>query len=268
MQDEQGRRCRRWFGTAFVLADNQLQNKEYFIEQTERLENIVEDEASWFVGQYERGESGRAHLQFCIHFPEARTRRVVAGLECWPQKPHLEPARGTVEHCVAYCSKEAGRICPGVELGVRPAQGTRNDLVAIYWRLRRDGHRLRDVADDYVGQYMRVGASFHRAQNLYKPLVQERAGIVIWGPTGTGKSRNSLRAIRQIDYYDKANSQWWCGYDNEAVVLWDDFAWRKQDFESIFTLMDWRPTRVQTKFGSRSINAKWFIFTANDDPEG
>lgn len=264
MQD--GIRSRRWFGTSFVLESDQGRDEDWYKQYTKRLaDTILQHGALWCVAQFERGEGGRAHLQFCIQFGEAKSRQSVRRLECWPSQPHLEPARGTPAQCYAYCSKECGRICEGFEAGRRPSPGSRKDLADIYYRLRSDGDELKRVADEYPGQYMRYGRAFRDAKSFFDPELCRRQAVLLWGPTGTGKSRNARWVVGDRRIYDKPDGKWWDGYDGEEITIWDDFDPEETTIKSLLRLIDWVPARIEIKGAFARCASEWFIFTNNKE---
>lgn len=266
MQD--GIKSRFWFGTAQVLEADQKHDAEWYGEKLKRFEHVIPDiGASWFVGQYERGEQGRAHLQFAIYFSNARKRKVVGEMDCWDQPPHLEPAKGTAVQIAAYCGKEDGRIAGPIEVGVRPMQGNRTDLHDIYRELRTEGKSIVEVADSYPGQFMRCGRMFANASLFFRPPAEKRWFILLYGPTGTGKSRNARSILHGEPYYNHGGFKWWDGYQGERNVVFDDFSWEGAPAKELLRLGDWDPAMVQTKGGHIHHRSKWFIFTSNEAVE-
>lgn len=264
---ENGRKARGWFGTSFVVASDQGNGDGWFRTKTKEFGvDILSAGAVWAVYQYEVGESGRKHLQFAVYFKHARSRKSIGELELWPSRPHLETIKGTYGDCAKYCSKEEGRVVAGDEVGERPMQGSRSDLADIYWALREGGEGILAVADRYPGDFMRYGRSFREAQFLYKPRVRKRRGVLFYGETGLGKSRNADAVVRGRSTYDHPGGKgnWWDGYDGEDVVIFDDFDWKETPVREFLKWLDWKPKKVQRKGGFVKINAEWIIFTSND----
>jgi hypothetical protein len=261
-------RARLWVVTSQIPPENQHANLDYFENESARIQESLRrllrnNSLRWAVGQLERGERGRAHLQCALAFRNGVRMSTVKELIDWPSQPHCEKARGSAEQNAVYCSKEQGRICVGFEVGDRPAQGQRSDLVEIYERLRRNGDNVVEVADDYPGQFLRYGRAFRDAASFFKPRPMERYGILLWGDTGTGKSRNAANIAGPQAYY-KDDSQWWEGYARERFVIWDDFDWEEQRLKRFLKIFDHHPTRVPVKGTSATISSEIFIVTSNE----
>ncbi len=268
MADEQkrARRSRLWVGTSQCPEEDQHHDEDYYSQWASDIATDVKSECEWYCGQFERGEQGRAHLQFTVYFTNAVGMRHVKELcgGIWPQPPHLEIAKGNAESNKRYCSKDDGRLGVGAEVGIMPRQGKRKDLEEIYHRLRHDGEGIRSVADGFAGQYMRYSRSFEKARDFHEAKAKERFGILLYGESGTGKSRNAGHIIGEREFYDKCLHKWWDGYDGEEVVIWDDFDWEGERLREFLRLFDWRPARIQKKGATCQINTTMFVFTSNE----
>ncbi len=93
--------------------------------------------------------------------------------------------------------------------------------------------------------------------------------LYLYGSTGVGKTFNTKRAIGDLDltYYIKpSGDQWWPDYDQEDVVILEEFS-------SCFTctkfnqLCDDGRFKVQVKFGHIDFNSKFIICISNRWPE-
>ena len=69
---------------------------------------------------------------------------------------------------------------------------------------------------------------------------------VLWGPSGTGKSR--FVAARWPDAFWKApESKWWDGYSGHETVVLDDFKDYGMPLVDLQRLLDWYPLWVEVK---------------------
>ena len=72
---------------------------------------------------------------------------------------------------------------------------------------------------------------------------------MLWGPSGTGKSR--FVAARWPDAFWKApESKWWDGYSGQETVVLDDFKDYAMPLVELQRLLDWYPLWVEVKGGS------------------
>ena len=69
---------------------------------------------------------------------------------------------------------------------------------------------------------------------------------MLWGPSGTGKSR--FVAARWPDAFWKApESKWWDGYSGHETVVLDDFKDYGMPLVDLQRLLDWYPLWVEVK---------------------
>lgn len=89
--------------------------------------------------------------------------------------------------------------------------------------------------------------------------------LVLFGPTGTGKSHLAFTQAGP-DPYSKPVGGWWDGYAGEKVVVFDEFTDDQADARDFLRWTDKWPLRVQVKGGFQA--AKWdrVVFTSNSDP--
>ena len=88
--------------------------------------------------------------------------------------------------------------------------------------------------------------------------------IVLYGPTGTGKSKWVLDNYNKA--YWKQKSIWWDNYNQqEAVVLDEYYGWLPYDF--LLRLCDRYPLLCEIKGGQLQFTSKTIIFTTNLRPD-
>jgi len=102
------------------------------------------------------------------------------------------------------------------------------------------------------------------------PVRQEKT-IVHWyyGPTGTGKSREAYRIAEAAStYYVKdPTNKWWDGYDQQDVVIIDDYRRDFATFATLLRLFDRYAMSVEYKGGTIQFNSKMIIVTSPKDPK-
>lgn len=235
--------------------------------------------------QPERGENGTPHLQgflFC------RDRVTVAGLKriLHVNRLHLEVMRGTSAEAIAYCQKDESRdrdagfaFCEFGERAAVPGrsgQGTRSDIDEFSGRILA-GEGLAEIAEAMPSTYVLNYRGFESLRRLvvHKSRVADADGVLVpprvfwfWGPTGTGKTRTALRESAGKDIFWKmADNHWFDGYDQQEVMIMDDFraSWFKFGF--LLRLLDIYPLTVEVKGGSAFFNTNIIYITAPKSPQ-
>lgn len=104
---------------------------------------------------------------------------------------------------------------------------------------------------------------------MHKPSMayEKPEVVVLWGPTGVGKSR--LARSYQEDFYVKSSltEKWWDGYDNQDMVIWDDFRGSDIKFSHLLQLIDGYGAQVQVKGAVIWLKPKKWVFTSSKAPE-
>lgn len=222
---------------------------------------------NYLVYQLELGESGTPHLQGYVSFKNpvrfAEFRKYFVD-----QRAHIAAAKGTAEQNKKYCTKEEGRLQGPWEYGEVPQPGKRNDLLAVK-ELLDLGATLTEVSDSFFSQFVRYSRAFKEYQLLHSPRRNwSMEVIVIWGPTGTGKTRWCYE--NHPDAYWKSKScgaaQFWDGYEGQSVIVVDEYyGWFSWDYLLRFT--DRYPFSLDIKHGTVNCAARTIVFTSNKHPK-
>lgn len=177
-------------------------------------------------------------------------------------RAHWEIRKGTEEQAIAYCKKEDSRIRLGEEIGVLKGQGFRSDLIVVKRKLD-SGASIRDICEDHFSTAARHLKFFKEYKRLVtSPTKPTTEVIVIYGPTGTGKS---LYCSSFDNCYWKQNSIWWDDYEGEETVVLDEFyGWLP--FSELLRVLDRHPLLLQTKGGQVRAKFKRVIMTSNSKP--
>lgn len=143
--------------------------------------------------------------------------------------------------------------------------GTRSDLIAVKNAID-DGKRLRDVADDFFGPFLK----YHRGLTLYYGFKANQRNwqtlnIVYWGKTGTGKTKSVHE--NATDLYVHVGGQWFDGYYGQDQVLFDDFSGSDFKLTYLLKLLDRYPMCVPIKGGFVNWAPREIYITSNIDPD-
>jgi len=225
------------------------------------------------VFQVEQGDSGTPHVQGYVEFAKpVRPAALIAlcgGL-------HVGQRQGTPRQAADYCRKPEGRLAGPWHIGAidNPAapgqavsQGSRTDLHQVAQLLKVPQRDLRSVALEHPSTYVR----YHRGLTAFRQLCAPTSRhppvcLLFYGPPGTGKSRlaHSLPSLLRLRLFSKpVGSQWWDGYDNHEIVLYDEFNGYLPLCELLVQL-DRYPCQVPIKGGHAHFNAVRLIVIATN----
>lgn len=229
----------------------------YDLSVTDRLRAYAQTECKYMrFGHEVCPTTNRPHLQGWLQWTNPR----MVG-EFWQQfgHPHVQPRRGTVEHNQLYTSKEKDFE----EFGTPPSQGKRTDWTTAVAQLRTQ--RVVDVVDSQPHLLPAIRA-LERYQTLSRQPPKDRdvRVLYIYGTSGCGKTRSIHAAFP--DAYWKPNGEWWDGYDNQEVVVLDDFYGDIQHAQ-LLRVLDRYPLRVPVKGGFTPANWTTVIISSNANLE-
>jgi RNA helicase. len=139
-----------------------------------------------------------------------------------------------------------------------------NDQLDAIKELIDQGKTSKEIADANFSQWVR----HHRAFEQYRLLKTTPRScinevVVIFGPTGTGKSHYCLD--KYPNSYWKTRGQWWDGYSNHDSIIIDEFyGWMPWDM--LLRLCDKYPLLLETKGGTVQFIGTRIVFTTNKHP--
>lgn len=223
----------------------------------------IDDKIKYIIYQKEMApETGKEHFQGYLQL--FKVQRLSWLKKNISKTAHFELARGTPEENIAYCTKPESRISEAVIQGVPTSQGERLDIQTVIEKIKLK--RPREEYED-TSTYVMHKNKF----DAYEQMKQQPRHFVpevtwLYGPAGTGKSRYP---------YDKHPSVFtcgsikcrWDGYNNEEVVLIDDFRPQEWDYQDLLRLLDRYPLTLNVKFGYKIFNSKIIYITSPQSPE-
>lgn len=214
------------------------------------------------IYQAERGEAGTPHYQGYLAFTTPKRLGAVRRLI---ERAHWEPARGTEQQNIDYCTKDISRLDGPWTMGERGGQGKRNDLADVK-QLLDGGGTADDIAQSHFGVWLRYRESLHVYQRLHGQSRNWQTDlIVICGPPGSGKSRLAHN-IAEHDAFWFAGGNWWDGYHGQRCVVIDEFS-GGIPWHLFLRLADRYPLSVEVKGGTREFVPHSIIITSNRRPE-
>lgn len=232
-------------------------------EEQEALRAIGTElpETKYIVWGREEGENGTPHLQGYVSLTKKRGLRFIRNFIS--NRAHFEVMRGTPKEAADYCKKDGDYD----EFGELPiGQGRRSDLEAIANQIKA-GATLREIAETNPAAVIQFGTGIIRLKQHCRP---ERDGPpeiwVLWGKTGTGKTRRVWEFANVDELWVHPGDKWFDGYDGQAAALFDDFdgSWFKISF--LLRLLDRYPMQVQVKGAYAWWVPKTIYITSNIHP--
>lgn len=150
-------------------------------------------------------------------------------------------------------------------------QGKRTDLLELKESIDQGKSKL-DLWDLHFSQMVK----YHKAVDAFldlheQPRKQWSRVLIMWGATGTGKTKTAFQIAKddyecEDPYVHMGTTTFFEGYNNQDVVIFDEFDGEQIPFHLWKQLCDRYPMRVNVKGSSRQWNPKCVIFTSNVDP--
>ncbi len=226
----------------------------------------------YYIANKEVSASGTPHLQgyFELRGNSRRIPGTIAFLGI--SRMRLDRRRGTREQAITYCLKEvADGELPFLEssFGDRLSddRGTRSDLHQ-FTALLSSGGSMAAGALLWPATYVRNYRGLRSFQELQFPPQARGAHTcdVLWGPTGTGKSRFCAEQWPSAFWFPRPVTQaFFGGYVNQSVTILDDFySWLP--FETLLRMLDRYPFNANVMGNFVPYLATHTIITSNDPP--
>jgi len=142
-----------------------------------------------------------------------------------------------------YCSKDGNLF---IEHGTRKKQGKRNDIHAAISMID-EGSSMREVAMSNPIVYVK----YNRGLEKYKAIIIEPRNtqpevIVLYGLTGSGKSRQARQLLTDPYIWGPEQGKWFDGYEGQTETIFEEFR-GQLPFGMLLRLLDRYDCRVETK---------------------
>lgn len=174
---------------------------------------------------------------------------------------HWEPSRS--EAAEEYVWKEDTAVA-GTRFELGKKKPNRN--TEEFWESVWDNAKTSQLTSIPPDVRVRCYKTLKQIEKDYmKPQGMERKVVVLYGPTGSGKSHRAWEHCG-LDAYPKSSTTiYWDGYQGQENVVMDEFR-GKIGIEHLLTWFDKYPVCVQSKFGGCVLNAKKIFVTSNIHP--
>lgn len=244
-------RSKRWC----ITLNNYTEDEERIVRQLDSHEQV-----QYLICGREVGASGTPHLQIYL---ETKNRSGLRSIKrMLSNRCHIEKANGTLKQNQDYCKKEGDFFEIGEPL---PTQGSRTDLQAVKMDLDA-GKTDEEIAESHFSQWVRYHQSFTRYRALRQPdRTWKTITIVLWGRTGTGKSRYCMDQVMDRSVWTPGDYQWFDGYTGQQLVILDDYR-GEYPIQLLLKLIDRYPMQVPVKGGFVKWLPKKVYITSNVNP--
>lgn len=276
------------------------------IEDRDRFDNLVSSHnAKFAVYQLEKGETGTPHIQGYVYFTNQRVFSVIREIfkrSDGTYHAHIEPARGSPDQNIEYCTKQSSRLTLSdrgsmpflrgehdtagpFTFGERPNQGKRSDIQEAVEIIRNTGS-INQVLDTHASTFVKYNGGILKLLSLYsKPRDFKTHVSWLYGSTGTGKTRyafdegnriisekeannnDGVNITRSSVYFKPGASKWWDGYFANEVVIIDDYRRDLCPFHELLRLLDRYPHQVEIKGGYQQFVSKYIFITTPKSPQ-
>lgn len=238
-------------------------HNNYAVADISRLQGL--DDVRYSVIGKEVGESGTPHLQITLVYKNAKTFAAVKKQLSLLGSPHIEPCVD-LPASILYCQKDGDFVESGEKPDTSEEKGDKEKKRwAVALERAKEG-RFEEIDPQIQISQCRNLEWIHLRQ-LASEKLNDTEELHQWyyGPTGTGKSRRAR--TEHPDAYLKMCNKWWDHYQNEDVVLLEDFD-KKHDV-LIHHLKIWADRYTflgEIKGQTRKIRPRLLIVTSNYHP--
>lgn len=205
--------------------------------------------------------SGKPHWQMYIYFGEAKAFSSKFAERLSPR--HIEACFGTLKEQELYCNKDG---TTAFEYGTKPSQGKSSNVQTLCEMIKEGKSDL-----DLIEENPQAAAQYGRMLDKYRQLIEPKRNwvtnvIVLWGGSGSGKTRKAIEAGATKVKYTRT-SGFIIGYNGEDTILFDDFNWHEMPASEFLNLTDRYEEKINIKGGERNWKPRTIYFTSNYDPK-
>lgn len=222
----------------------------------EDIERCKQSTVYGVIGKEIGSEDETPHYQGFVRFANATSfKRVKALLP----RAHIETQRGSIAQASDYCKKDGDFV----EWGERPMDKRSTKQQWQFVLECAESGDLERIKDEYPGIYFRYYDRLRSFKRRERNILDNLENEWWFGPTGTGKSRTVWD--KYPEHYGKQLNKWWDGYQDEDVVVIEE--WCPKNEVSASGLKIWSdryPFNAEVKGGQlKLIRPKKIIVTSN-----
>lgn len=229
------------------------------------LDAIESWDFNYLIFGREVGEKGTPHLQGYIELGKVAR---LSGMKKMHDTAHWELRRGTQQQAIDYCKKDND----WQEIGEKANQGKRNDLEALKEEIM-NGKSVDEILLENPMAYHQYGRTLKKLEDLrMRKVWRTEMTTCEWivGPTGSGKSHMAYGGDYQPDkhYVWKNDHDWQEGYQQQPIVVINDFRGENIPYEQLLQMVDKWPYWLSRRGEEpRPFTSKHIVITSPLTPE-
>lgn len=224
------------------------------------------DEMAYLVyGREVAPTTGQVHLQCYVRFHKRKEFKTAKNI--LPEGAHLEAAKGNEKQNRDYCIKEGDFRETGTYDEKEGQQGRRSDLEEVAEKIKA-GSSLKAIAEENPATFIKNSAGIEKLARLVQPPpppTRDIRTIILWGPTGTGKTHR-VRTTYPEAYSVIPGRDPWGDYSNEKVIFFDEFDYTQWTPQEMNLYLDKWPCKLNARYNNKSAYWTTVIICANENP--
>jgi len=174
---------------------------------------------------------------------------------------HLEKRKKSAVAASEYCKKDGDYQ----EWGTLSKQGKRKDLDDVIDDIQ-SGISIKTIARGHPCEYIKYHKGIEKLRNHYiEPRSWVTEVIVLYGETGTGKSRLARELCTDYWVWSPLRGEWFDGYDGNAHVIMEEFRGQLK-LGMMLSLLDRYECPVQVKGGTVEFCPRKIVITSPKHP--
>lgn len=198
------------------------------------------------------------------------------------QNMFLQPRRGSRKQALDYINESVTNVSHEYNEETDYSDndieeftvGTPKDAnAADAWAEVRAAVEAGGTFEDVVNTHFRLAVQYPTGINKViaaktKAKPRDVKCYCYWGPTGSGKTTKVYDTYGYDDVYRKLAGQWWCGYEAQKVIFFDDYYGSEYGltFDYLLQVTDRHPLTVNVRNGTRAAQWDTVVFTSNEHP--
>lgn len=240
----------------------------YTEEEEKQIQVLATNQKCKYLiyGKEKSKDGNTPHLQGYLEWGDKIRRNGLRKSCAGFSRAYLDSRKGTPAAAAEYCKKEGDFYEYGKLSSTR--QGRRTDLEKIKNDIKAGAEELQ-IADNHFSQWVVYRNSFRAYRNMVRhvPRTWKSVVVVLWGSTGTGKTRFVFQqTFGGADLFVHGGDRWFDGYDGQRNALFDDFDGTQLEFRFLLRLLDRYPMQVPIKGGFVNWCPRKIYITSNLHP--